>query len=310
MNLIRKLLLRNIGLKLTSVFLAFLLWTQIEGQQRVVRTVPVPLEFVNMPAGLEIANEYPRQVNVRLSRPPSARMDERQLAAVIDLRDVQPGRNILPVTEVSIRNLSSGVEIEGIEQNRVRLDLERTRRKTVKIEPVIVGQPADGFQLGELRVNPSEVLVSGPESSLELVTQAETQPIDAGGKTESFRQNVYLDLEDSRLRFESADSVDVFITVEEERREITMKLAVQVLPKNSPVRFSPSSLEATISVPVSYTGEIDSRDFYAVVTLEEGIEEPAGEQIEVAPSIVTPDQYGETVRVEAINPALISITFR
>ena len=310
MNLLRKLFLRNLGLKLTSIFLAFLLWTQIEGQQRVVRTVPVLLEFVNMPTGLEIVNDYMREVNVRLSRPLSARMDERQLAAVIDLRDCLPGRNILPVTEGSIRNLSSGVEIEGIEQNRIRLDMERTRRKTVKIEPIIVGQPAAGFELGGTRVNPSEVLVSGPEARLELVTEADTQPIDIGGKTESFSQNVYLDLEDPRLRFESADSVDVFVLVEEERRDMTMKLPVQVLPKAVQVRISPSSIEATISVPISFDGEIDSKDFYAVVTIEDGVDMTAGQKLDVAASVVTPEVFRDIVRVELVDPAQVSLTFR
>ncbi len=310
MNLLRKLFLRNLGLKLTSIFIAFLLWTQIEGQQRVVRTVPVSLEFINMPGGLEIANDYPQEVNIRLSRPASARMDERHLAAVIDLRDVQPGRNILPVIESSIRNLPSGVEIEGIEQNRIRLDMERTRRKTVKIEPIIVGQPAEGFELGETRVNPREVLVSGPEARLELVTEAETQPIDVGGKSKSFLQNVYLDLEDPRLRFESADSVDVFVVVEEERRDMKMKLPVQVLPKTVQVRISPSTIEATISVPISFTGEIDSKDFHAVVTIEEGVDTTAGEKSDAVAIVVTPEKYRDVVRVEALSPTQVKITFR
>jgi len=309
-NFLRKLFLRNLGVKLTSIFLAFLLWTQIEGQQRVFRTVPVSLEFINMPGGLEIANDYPKDVSIRLSIPWSARMDERQLAAVIDLRDIQPGRNILPVTEDSIRNLPSGVEIEGIEQNRVRLEMERTRRKTVKIEPVIVGQPEEGFELGEARVNPSEVLVSGPEARLELVTEADTEPIDVGGKSVSFLQHVFLDLEDPRLRFESADSVDVFVVVEEERRDMTMKLPVQVLPKAVRVRISPSDVEVTISVPISFTGELDSKEFLAMVTIEEGVDTTAGQKIEVSPIVVTPEAYRDIVRVEAVSPAQVNVTFR
>ncbi len=310
MNFFRKLLLRNLGLKLTSIFLAFLLWTQIEGQQRVFSTVPVSLEFINMPGGLEIANDYPKEVNIRLSRPSSVRMDERQLAAVIDLRDVQPGWNILPVAASSIRSLPSGVEIEGIEQNRIRLELDRTRRKTVKIEPVIVGQPEEGFELGEARVNPREVLVSGPEARLELVTEAETEPIDVGGKSKSFLQHVFLDLEDPRLRFESADSVDVFVVVEEERRDMTMKLLVQVLPKAVQVRISPSNVEVTISVPISFTGEIDSKDFLAMVTIEEGVDTTAGQTIDLVPSIVTPEVYRNVIRVEAVSPAQVNVTFR
>ena len=87
MNLryLRSLILDNLALKILSLLLAFLLWVQIAGQQRVQRSVAVPVEFINMPVGLEITNDYPREVNVVISRPSSLRMDERQLAAVIDL---------------------------------------------------------------------------------------------------------------------------------------------------------------------------------------------------------------------------------
>ena len=124
MNFLRQLFLNNVTLKVISLVLAFLLWMQIAGQQTVQRTVAVPLEFINVPAELVITNDYPREVNVLISKPASVQMDERRLAAVVDLRGYAPGSEVVPLTETSIRNLPSGVKIESIEQRRIRLQLE------------------------------------------------------------------------------------------------------------------------------------------------------------------------------------------
>ena len=303
---LRGLLLDNWVLKLTSVGLAFLLWAQIAGQQRVQRSVAIPVEFINMPQQLEITNDYPREVNVVISRPSSLRMDERQLAAVIDLSSAEPGTTVVPITERNIRNVPSGVQIEGIEQRRIRLQLERIRRKTVRVQPSIVGQPAPGYQIREVRVMPSEVLISGPESSLERTTTAETESIDIAGRDQSFHQKVYLDLEDSRLRIENASSVDVFVVIEEKRREVSMHLQVRVIPEELRARVSPRRVAASVSVPVSYTDEVQTKEFYAYVTLGGNVS--PGDTVDLPARVFIPDEYRSVARVESVEPPTLKVT--
>jgi hypothetical protein len=308
MNLryLRSLVLDNLTLKVISFLLAFLLWVQIAGQQRVQRSVAVPVEFINMPLGLEITNDYPREVNVVISRPSSLRMDERQLTAVIDLSTAEPGSSVVPITERNIRNVPSGVQIEGIEQRRIRLEFERIRRKTVLVQPEVVGQPADGFQVREVRVIPSEVLVSGPESRLERITTAATEPIDVGGRSQGFRQKVYLDLEDTRLRIENASSVDVFIVIEEQRRIVRAKLLVRLLPEGTPARTVLRSADVVFSVPISYSSKVETRGFYAYATIpNEGAEKPA----ELPLSVAIPEEYQLVLRVESVDPPRAKITY-
>lgn len=304
--LLRALFLDNWVLKLTSLVLAFLLWVQIAGQQRVQRSVAIPVEFINMPQELEITNDYPREVNVVISRPSSLRMDERQLAAVIDLSSAEPGTTVVPITERNIRNVPSGVQIEGIEQRRIRLQLERIRRKTVRVEPSVVGQPAPGYQVREVRVMPSEVLISGPESSLERTTTAETESIDIAGRNQSFNQKVYLDLEDSRLRIENAASVNVFVAIEEKRREVSMRLQVRAVPEELRARVSPRSVDVTVSVPVSYKDEVKTKEFYAYVTLGGNVS--PGDTVDLAARVFIPEEYGSVARLESVEPPTLKIT--
>jgi len=308
MNLryLRGLVLDNLTLKVISFLLAFLLWVQIAGQQRVQRSVAVPVEFINMPVGLEITNDYPREVNVVISRPSSVRMDERQLAAVIDLSSAEPGSSVVPITERNIRNVPSGVQIEGIEQRRIRLEFERIRRKTVRVQPEVVGQPAEGYQVREVRVIPSEVLVSGPESRLERITTAATEPIDVSGRSQGFRQKVYLDLEDPRLQIQNASSVDVFVMIEEQRRNIPTKLPVRLLPEGTAAKTSLRTAEVVFSVPISYTSKVETRGFYAYATVPGSDTE---QRMELPLSVAIPEEYQSLLRVESVDPPRVKISF-
>lgn len=299
MNFLRSLLLKNIGLKAISLLLAVLLWFQIAGQQVVQRAVPVPVEFINMPVGLEITNDYTKRINVFISKRSSVQLDESRLAAVFDLSEAEPGTEVIPVTDANIRGVPYDAEVVGIEERRIRLELERTRRKIVEVKPEIVGEPAPGFVLREVRLSPAEVLISGPESRVASVTTAETEPINITGRRQSFVQDVYLDLEDPRLRIETAASVDAFVVIEEQRREVRLgRLPVVLVPPDSPVRIEPAQVEVFVSVPVSFEREISPEEFRALVRVGE-LDLEAG-PVEIIPEVVIPDQYQEVVRVERV----------
>lgn len=309
MNFLRRLLLENITLKVISLVLAFLLWMQIAGQQTVQRTVAVPLEFINMPAELVITNDYPKEVSVLISKPSSVQMDERRLAAVIDLRGYSPGSEVVPLTEASIRNLPSGVKIESIEQRRIRLQLERTMTKLVQIEPEIVGETGTGFEISSIRTVPEEVRISGPESRIEKISTAETASIDVAGRQVTFIQNVNLDLEDPSLQIEGPKSVDVLVTIEERRREIKLiRIPIQGTADTVKARFSPRTVNLVVTVPISFTGELDETGFSAIVSTRD-IESNL-EAFEDVPTIAVPAEYQEFVRIKSVDPEVVKVTLK
>ncbi len=96
MSVLREFFLNNLGLKAISLLLAFLLWVQVASQERVQRTVTLPVELVNMPPQLEVSNDYVKSVeaDIRSERGSSA-LDERALAVVIDLASSGPGTPLL-----------------------------------------------------------------------------------------------------------------------------------------------------------------------------------------------------------------------
>ena len=305
MNLVRRLFLHNLGIKALSLLLAFLLWSQIARQQTVQRTVSVPVEFINMPTNLEIANDYQKQVDVDIRSQRSNRGRPR-LTAVINLEDSRPGGAVIPLSERNIQNRPYGVEILSINPARIRLQLERTSRKIVKVEPQIVGRPRQGYEIMEIQVTPSEVMITGPESQVQEVSKAQTESVNVDGNSSDVSLDVYVDLENPRLRIENTSLVEVSVVIEEERRQIRIALVpVQVIPATVPVRLLTQRVKITGTVPVSFQGELKTSDFRARVNVE-GLR-PQSEPYEILPEIVPLPEYVNLFRLEFVTPERVQV---
>jgi len=59
-------LFRNLGLKMLAVALGIIVWYLVAGEQIVERGLRIPLEFVNLPAQLELVGDSPTVVDVRV----------------------------------------------------------------------------------------------------------------------------------------------------------------------------------------------------------------------------------------------------
>jgi len=309
MNLLRTIFLNNLPFKLFALVLAFLLWFQTSGQKEVQTSINIPIEFTNMPSDLEITNDYPRSVSVLITRQGSTRLEERNLSLVLDLRGAQPGIAVMPLTETNIRNLPSGVSNVDFEQSRLRLQLERTSRKLVSVAPVIVGEPAEGFQVGEINVYPGEALISGPQSKIAQIESAGTEPINIDGKSESFTQRVHLDLDDISIRIEETESVDVVVNIEELRDELTFRIPIRPSADEDRVALiNYRTVAITVSIPSSHGETINQGLFRAYVSVPE--DQPGGETVQIVPSVPIPEEYQGIVRVEEIDPETVRVTVR
>ena len=64
---IKDFFVTNFNLKLTSVSLALLLWVTINGEPKSEIKFRVPLEYRNLPKGIEVLDDTVNAIDVRLS---------------------------------------------------------------------------------------------------------------------------------------------------------------------------------------------------------------------------------------------------
>lgn len=205
---------RHPGLKLVAVALAALLWLIVAGDHLVERSMRVPLEFRNIPNELEIVGDPPTTVDVRLrgSSAQLARLEPREIVAVLDLAGARPGSRMFHLRNDEVRS-PYGVEVAQVVPGTLALDLEKSGRRTVPVVPALDGEPAPGFVIGRVTIDPPAVEVAGPESRLKQLTGATTEPVTVDGRRETFDDQVTVGITDSAVRLVRTQNARVTVEI-------------------------------------------------------------------------------------------------
>ena len=209
----RNLLLRNLQLKIVSITLAVLLWAALNGEPKSEVGLRVPLEFRNLPKGVEVLGET-NTVDVRLSANSSIvkRIDASEVTASIDLSEWTPGERTYPLGE---RNLTVpfGATITKITPSKIRLRFEPTERKMVRVHPRILGKPAEGHVVVETKCQPDQTELEGPASHLMALESASTDSLDISGRSSTVSARLHLYVEDPLVRLVTEQETQVEVTI-------------------------------------------------------------------------------------------------
>ena len=206
---------RHLGLKALSLGLAIVLWLIVAGEEAVERGLRVPLELQQVPAGLELQGNSPAFVDVRVRGGSTTltRMSAEDIVAVLDLRSTTPGERLFQMTPEQVR-VPFGVEVIQIIPSSLTLTLERTRTRVVPVKALWEGDPAPGYEVGEVTTTPSTVEVAGPESVVNRVTEAVTDPVSVAGKRQTVTGTVSVGFVDQQLRVQNPHPATVNVQVE------------------------------------------------------------------------------------------------
>ena len=242
---------RNLALKFLSISLAVLLWFTISGEPTIVeRGLRIPLEFQNIPDGLEIVGDTPDTVDVRVrgSSAILSRLEPGEVVAVLDLQTARPGSRLFDLVTEQVR-APFGVDVAQVAPATIALDLERSGPpREVPVVPAVEGEPAPGYVVGEVSSEPATVLVVGPESRLQQLTEAMTEPVVVAGATAPVTAEVTVGVPDLALRLSvprrAVVTVDVVPAPAERTlrevpvhvRNVSAQLAAQVVPPVVTVR--------------------------------------------------------------------------
>jgi YbbR domain-containing protein len=195
---------QHLGLKALSVGLALLLWMVVAGEEVVERGLRVPLELQQFPSGLELQAEPPSFVDVRVRGGSGtlARIAPTDIIAVLDLRTARPGRRVFQVTPDEVR-VPFGIEVVQITPSGIALVFEKSATREVPVVPAIEGDPAPGYVVGKLTVDPPTVAVTGPETAVKEVAEALTETVNIAGARDGVAEEVSVGFENPVLRLKS-----------------------------------------------------------------------------------------------------------
>lgn len=163
-----------------------------------VRLYPntVPLEIVGQDPSLIITSEVPTTVDVSLRAPRSVWEQltalERSVQATLDLTGLSAGEHRV---EIEVRYLVRPAQVVLTNPASVTVNLERLAQRTLPLELSLVGQTAIGYQAGDVTIEPSEIVISGPESIVRKAAEARVR-VSLDGARENIDQTVNVQIVD------------------------------------------------------------------------------------------------------------------
>jgi hypothetical protein len=176
-------LLENVPLKLLSLSFALSIWAWVQSEQVVTRRVRARIKYA-WPSIEELVRvgEYPTRLVVTLEGPQGGvrSIDPDQLWVEIDLTAGIEGDNLVDFTTARLNGLSesSPLNISQISPPEADILLEKPSDRLVRIEPITVGELADGFELVSVTVEPEMVRIIGPQSQVLETSRIPTDIID------------------------------------------------------------------------------------------------------------------------------------
>lgn len=198
---IRKVLFENLGLKIASVIFSIVLWMFVTSRGQSEVSLDVPIEFRNIPSGYEIVSYSVKNVNVNIKG------QERLIKSVkpsdvhvyVDLKKAKKGENLYYISSDDIE-LSRAFTVTNVKPSYIRIFVEETIKKSVKVVPIITGYVANGYFIKSVDVEPRMIEIEGIRSEVDKVSYVKTEPIDITGLNDSIFQEVRIDLSGKNVK--------------------------------------------------------------------------------------------------------------
>ncbi|MCK5768273.1 MAG: hypothetical protein KAH35_07895 [Candidatus Atribacteria bacterium] len=181
---IRKWLLKNIDIKLLSLFLAVILWVYVaSGENPIIENyIDVSLGVSNLKDNLVI-KEIPENVSIGIKGPKDmlSNLSSDKITGIINLSEInEPG-----IYQIKVEtNVPQKVEVIRAIPSEIKVEVEKISTKTMEIAYSLIGVPEKGYSLaGAPEFKNSKIKATGAQSKLDLIKQV-VCPIDISGISE------------------------------------------------------------------------------------------------------------------------------
>ncbi len=238
----------NLGLKVLALIIALGLW--LAGQRDIERSIEVPVEVRNLPAGLMLIDNRVDFVVLRLSGPRRlvSTFDAETLKLGLDLSAAKPGPATFPLSSSSL-NIPRGVTVSRITPPLINLRIEPVLRRVLPVSVRFANKLPSAFKIASMSVKPDNVSVRGPADDVRGMALAETVPFELEPGRGVIKRTVRLSTDGKPLDF-APERVEVAVTVE---AAIIVKefKSIKVQAKNGAGEYSltPGSVSLRLTGP-------------------------------------------------------------
>ncbi len=93
----------------------------------------------------------------------------------------------------SLVKVPAGVRVSAISPSDTQLEFQPKVSKEVQVQPILEGEPADGYRVAKVTATPSTIRIEGAQSALEGLRRVRTRPLRMTGATSPVHGEVALE---------------------------------------------------------------------------------------------------------------------
>jgi len=292
--------LKNIDIKLFSLFLAIILWLYIaSGENPTVENfIDISLNQTNLAEDLVI-KEFPTNVSVGIRGPKNIinNISSHQINGIVNFSEISKEGLYKLKVEVAPPKKT---QITRIIPSEIKVEVEKVLTKEVEVEYSLIGVPEKGYSLAdEPQFNPYKIKIIGAQSVLENVKQA-ICAIDISGIKEDLKRKIKVKAVDANgneikeVKIEP-DIVEVSISLTRGYPEKQLTVKPKIIGKPAPgyyiseILSNPdeikifgnyskiSNIEFLETIPIDVSGITKTLSVKVPPALEEGLNIVEGE---------------------------------
>jgi YbbR domain-containing protein len=190
----KKLLTENIGLKISAVLISVFLWFFVTSRGQSEIAFDIPLEFKNIPSDIGIVNASVKTVSVtvRGHERPMKNLKVSDVRVYVDLGKAKKGTEVFYINKDDIK-LPYALSVMNISPSTVKVKLDETISRTFPVNPVLTGEPRNGYFVSSIKVEPKGVVIKGLKSDVLRLHILKTEPIYIADSIRSMSQEVNID---------------------------------------------------------------------------------------------------------------------
>ena len=266
----KALLLHNWGIKAMCVVLSGFLWYALKVEETITKTIPVYVS-PKISDSMFLVSIAPVSVDVTVSgrRRTLQHMEARPFSVEVDFSMEKEAKTFQRYFKEEDFSFNPEAKILEIRPEKVDVELDRLTDKTFDIAPLIDGQVAANFELGEVKLFPSRLKISGPEKLFSHIKSLSTEKIIVNGMSANFMQQV--SLVPPYAGFRNPEKIQVFVTVLKSKEEREFKnIPVRVLQppgKNYKCVVTPPAVSFKVSASHADFQDIQDQDFTPFVDI-------------------------------------------
>ena len=175
-----------------------------------------------------------------------------------------------------------------------------TPSKVAPISASITGEPAEGYMIRRIIIEPSVVTVLGSQEALDRISYVYTSPIDVSGTKNDVSVETSL-ISSEGIQLDNQEDIKVVVQIEQESSKVLDSVLINVVNKGNQLHYDLAETTATIRVsgPKTVIDELSN----STVTLEADVDGLGVGRHTVSLTASVP----ASVNVESIYPNEVSI---